>query len=206
MDQLFLDKLVYEREATDAGFSYVAGVDEAGRGPLAGPVVAGACLLPKGKVFLGIDDSKKLSSNKRRALYQELISDPEVVYGIGVVSADRIDTINIFEATKEAMNLAIEALSVTPDFLLVDGMHLPHTIPCRKLIKGDSLSASIAAASILAKEYRDDLMRALHELFPCYGFDQHKGYGTAKHLVALKNFGPCEHHRKSFAPVKKFFR
>ena len=186
---LFEKKSIFENQAIKQGYSQIAGVDEAGRGPLAGPVVAGACILPKGKVFLGIDDSKKLTPKQRRYLSELLLEDPEVVCGIGVVSVERIDEINILEATKEAMTQAIASLQNTPDFLLVDAR-----------------SVSIAAASILAKEYRDELMRKLHSEFPEYGFDKHKGYGTAAHLQALKQFGPCIHHRKSFSPVKEAIR
>ncbi|MBQ8498448.1 ribonuclease HII [Chlamydia sp.] len=200
---LFEEKSIFERQAIKQGYSQIAGVDEAGRGPLAGPVVAGACVLPKGKVFLGIDDSKKLSPKQRRFLYDLLLEDPEVVCGIGVVSVERIDEINILEATKEAMIQAIASLREVPDFLLVDGLYLPHKIPSLKIIKGDARSVSIAAASILAKEYRDELMRNLHLEYPEYGFDKHKGYGTAAHLQALKQFGPCIYHRKSFSPVKE---
>ncbi|QEM73974.1 ribonuclease HII [Chlamydia abortus] len=204
-EQLFLSKTIFEEEVFHEGFSLIAGIDEVGRGPLAGPVVAGACILPRGKVFAGVNDSKKLTPKERGKIRDILVNDPEVYYGLGVVSVERIDEINILEATKEAMAAAIANLPIHPDFLLVDGLHLPHKIPCKKIIKGDSKSASIAAASILAKEYRDDLMRELHQLYPDYGFDKHKGYGTAAHLAALKAFGPCDCHRKSFAPVRQVF-
>lgn len=202
-EQRFFDLTRIEQEARQKGFSCIAGVDEVGRGPLAGPVVAVACILPVGKVFLGIDDSKKLSQSQREKVQKELLHDPDVVYGMGVVSEKRIDEINILEATKEAMRLAVGQLSLRPDLLLIDGLHLDLGIPCQKIIKGDSKSASIAAASILAKEYRDQLMRQLHDTYPVYGFDRHKGYGTAYHLEALRRFGPCDCHRKSFAPVKQ---
>ncbi len=201
-EQRFIEMSLFEKEFEEKGFSFVAGVDEAGRGPLAGPVVAGACILPKSKVFRGINDSKKLSPAQRYSFFETLTTDPDVIFGIGVASVERIDEINILEATKEAMVLAIEAMAVRPDFLLVDGLHLSYSIPCEKIIKGDSRSVSIAAASILAKEYRDRLMLELHKEFPDYGFDKHKGYGTAGHLAALRSFGPCPYHRKSFSPVK----
>ncbi|SYX09120.1 Ribonuclease HII,ribonuclease HII,ribonuclease HII,Ribonuclease HII [Chlamydia poikilotherma] len=204
-EQLFLSKTIFEKEVFDEGFSIIAGVDEVGRGPLAGPVVAGACILPRGKIFAGVNDSKKLTPKERIKIRDILLNDPDVYYGIGVVSVERIDEINILEATKEAMVKAIASLSVHPDFLLIDGLHLPHKIPCKKIIKGDSKSVSIAAASIIAKEYRDDLMRKLHQCYPDYGFDKHKGYGTAAHLAALKAFGPCDCHRKSFAPIRQVF-
>lgn len=202
-ESVFLSKLFFEQEALSRGFSVIAGVDEVGRGPLAGPVVAGACVLPSGKVFPGINDSKKMSPTARRKVRDMLLSDADVYCGIGVVSVERIDEINILEATKEAMVQAIANLAVDPDFLLIDGLYLPHKIPCNKIIKGDAKSASIAAASIVAKEYRDDMMRQLHQHYPEYGFDQHKGYGTKAHLRALKMFGPCACHRKSFAPVRQ---
>ncbi|QVE49174.1 ribonuclease HII [Chlamydia crocodili] len=204
-EQLFLSKTIFEEEVFDEGFSIIAGVDEVGRGPLAGPVVAGACILPRGKVFPGVNDSKKLTPKERAKIRDILLNDSDVYYGIGVVSVERIDEINILEATKEAMAKAIANLSIYPDFLLIDGLYLPHKIPCKKIIKGDSKSASIAAASIIAKEYRDDLMRELHQHYPNYGFDKHKGYGTAAHLAALKAFGPCDCHRKSFAPIRQVF-
>lgn len=202
-EQQFLDLLKIEQTARQQGACCIAGIDEAGRGPLAGPVVAAACVLPIGKIFLGINDSKKLSPNQRARIQKNLMQDPDVHYGIGVVSEQRIDEINILEATKEAMRLAVAQLPLRPDLLLVDGLYLEAGIPCQKIIKGDSKSASIAAASILAKEYRDQLMQELHETYPEYGFDRHKGYGTALHLKALRRYGPCDCHRKSFAPVKQ---
>lgn len=201
--QSFVDMTKIEREAFSQGFTCIAGIDEAGRGPLAGPVVAAACILPKGKVFSGINDSKKLTAKQRAKLRDALVNDPEVYYGIGVVSEKRIDEINILEATKEAMKLAIDHLPICPDLLLVDGLQLETPIPCQGIIKGDAKSASIAAASILAKEYRDDVMQKLHDLYPEYGFNRHKGYGTVQHLKALSLFGPCDCHRNSFSPVKQ---
>lgn len=199
----FFDKMtLFEREAYSKGFSYVVGVDEVGRGPLAGPVVAAACHVPKGKCFLGINDSKKLSPYKRSRLCEALKSDSEVIYHYGVVSVEVIDKINILNATKQAMLEAVSLFSQKVDFILVDGLDLKiFSTDSRSIIKGDSLSQSIAAASILAKEFRDALMRKYHEEFPQYGFDRHKGYGTVLHLQALKKFGPCKIHRKSFSPV-----
>ncbi|EPP37362.1 Ribonuclease HII [Chlamydia avium] len=206
MEQQYLSKTILEQEVFSKGFSIIAGVDEVGRGPLAGPLVAGACILPRDKVFPGVDDSKKLTPKERRRIRDMLLNDSDVYYGIGVVSVERIDEINVLEATKEAMAIAISNLPISPDFLLVDGLYLPHSIPCKQVIQGDSKSVSIAAASILAKEYRDDLMIELHKLYPGYGFDRHKGYGTAAHLAALKLLGPCDCHRKSFSPVCKYFK
>lgn len=197
-----LDELTrYEAEARAQGYRLIAGIDEAGRGPLAGPVVAAACIIPEGIFFEGINDSKQLSPKQRCHLYESLISHPSIVYGIGSSDAREIDEVNIYQATILAMLRAVEALTTHPDYLLVDGMKLPHpTIPVLKIIKGDTLSQSIAAASILAKETRDRLMGEYHERWPEYHFDRHKGYGTEKHLEALSLHGPCPIHRLSFAP------
>lgn len=204
----FLDRMTqFEREAYAKDYSYVIGVDEVGRGPLAGPVVAAACYIPLGKCFFGIDDSKKLSPYKRRQLYDALKSDPEVVYHYGIVSVEEIDKINILNATKQAMKEAVSFFVNKMDFILVDGLDLGiFDVAYRSIVKGDSLSQLIAAASILAKEFRDDIMRKYHEEFPEYGFDKHKGYGTALHLQALKKFGPSKIHRKSFSPVATLLR
>ncbi|WP_201457022.1 ribonuclease HII [Chlamydia sp. 17-3921] len=202
-EQRFSLMMTFEQEMTREGFVLIAGIDEAGRGPLAGPVVAGACILPRNKVFVGVNDSKQLTAKQRGSIREVLLQDPDVICGIGVISVERIDEINILEATKEAMSLAIASLFPSPDFLLVDGLHLAHKIPCRKILQGDTKSASIAAASILAKEHRDDLMRDLHEKYPEYRFDKHKGYGTAAHLEALWHYGITPCHRKSFSPIKK---
>lgn len=185
------------------GYQRIAGIDEAGRGPLAGPVVAAACVLPEGLFFPGIDDSKKLSSAKRFTLFQEIISSPGVDYGLGVVGADLVDEINILQATLMAMLMAINRLSFPPDFLLVDGPYLPETpIPGKGIIHGDRLSQSIAAASILAKCTRDQIMDQAHETWPLYGFIKHKGYGTKAHCQAIAEHGPCPIHRMSFEPMK----
>lgn len=186
----------------EEGYQTIAGVDEAGRGPLAGPVVAAACILPMGCTISGITDSKKLSSKKRKDLYDALLSTPNVHYGIGVVDSDRIDEINILQASLEAMKLAVEKLRVVPDFLLVDGVHVPSLgIPARAIVKGDLLSQPIGAASIIAKHYRDQLMIEMHEKWPEYRFHENKGYPTSSHLAALKEIGPCPIHRYSFSPV-----
>lgn len=190
---------IFEEAARREGYSRIAGVDEAGRGPLAGPVVAAACVLSEGVSFLGINDSKKLSPSKRSALFQEIVSHPGVDYGIGVVGADLIDEINILQATFMAMLMAISRLSSPPDFLLVDGPHLPKTpIPGKGIIRGDQLSQSIAAASILAKCTRDQIMLEADESWPLYGFKHHKGYGTKTHCQAIARLGLCPIHRKSF--------
>ncbi len=194
---------LYEDQARQDGFRVVAGIDEAGRGPLAGPVVAASCIIPKGKFFPGIDDSKKLTPQRRALLFQDLITQTDVIYGIGIISHEEIDQINILQATIKAMLQAIENLSVKPDKLLVDGMKLPSKIPSQKIIKGDSLSQSIAAASIIAKETRDRIMEGYDQKWPEYGFKDHKGYGTLKHREAIMKYGPCPIHRMSFTLLKE---
>jgi ribonuclease HII len=197
----------YEKEVRTKGYSNIAGIDEAGRGPLAGPVVAAACILDSKAKFDGIDDSKCLSAIKRELLYKELSKSKKVIFSIGSISHEEIDRVNIYQATILAMFQAVAGLTITPDFLLVDGMNLPHpSIPHQKIIKGDSLSQSIAAASIIAKVTRDRLMLEYHEMWPLYGFDKHKGYGTAQHLDAIEKYGPCPIHRMTFAPLKLLLR
>lgn len=194
--------LIYEEQAFKDGFNSIAGIDEAGRGPLAGPVVAAACIIPKGVFFSGINDSKQLTALERDSLFDQITSHQDVIFGIGIIEPAEIDQINIFQATIRAMCQAIRQLSTTPDFLLVDGLKLPHTIPSLKIIKGDTLSQSIAAASVIAKVTRDNLMCRYHEQWPHYGFAKHKGYGTPEHLLAIKQHGICAIHRKSFSPCK----
>ncbi len=194
--------LVFEQQASDAGFRFIAGVDEVGRGCLAGPVVAGACILDLEKPLpKGLNDSKKLTANAREEIAAQLKVDC-IAYAIGRIEADEIDRINILEATKKAMLLAIASLSPQADFLLIDALNLKLSPLSQKaIIKGDSISASIAAASILAKTYRDDLMRAYDIEYPQYGFARHKGYGAASHFEAIRAHGTCELHRKSFRGV-----
>lgn len=176
----------------------VAGADEVGRGPLAGPVVAAAVLLPPGCLIEGVDDSKKLSERKREQLY-ERIREKAVAYGVGWVGPERIDEINILQATREAFGLAYAAMEVKPDILLVDAVK-GLAIPVRQeaIIHGDALCHSIGAASILAKVERDRYMRQQAALYPGYGFETHKGYGTAAHMAAIRQLGPCPLHRRSF--------
>lgn len=196
---------LFEEAARRQGFSAVAGVDEAGRGPLAGPVVAAACLIPEDVYILGVNDSKQLSPKQRCEIFEAIVADKRIAIGVGMVSNIEIDAINIFQATIQAMLIAIEQLTVIPDYLLVDGLKLPHpTILCEKIINGDALSHSIAAASVIAKETRDRLMQEEHLKWPDYRFDRHKGYGTPEHLSALQQYGPCPIHRRSFAPLRKW--
>ena len=192
----------FERELYRKGCSFVAGVDEVGRGPLAGPVVAAAVILPSDLKLPGLNDSKKISEAKRDAFY-ELIMEKAVAVGVGIMDCNVIDNINIYEATKKAMMEAISSLSNGPDALLIDAMTLPIDIPQQSLIKGDARSASIAAASIVAKVTRDRMMKDYDKMYPGYGFAKNMGYGTAEHLAGLKKSGPCPIHRRSFAPVKE---
>ncbi|MDD7402758.1 MAG: ribonuclease HII [Butyribacter sp.] len=179
-------------------YDVICGIDEAGRGPLAGPVVAAACILPKDEDILYINDSKKLSAKKRELLYEE-ICEKAVAYGIGIVSQGRIDEINILQATYEAMRQAIDKLEVSPKLALVDAVTIPDiTIRQVGIIKGDAKSVSIAAASILAKVTRDKMMEEMDILYPEYGFAKHKGYGSAEHIAALRKYGPCPIHRRTF--------
>jgi ribonuclease HII len=197
------DRTFFEESAYNAGRRLIAGVDEAGRGPLAGPVVAAACILPRGLQIEGVDDSKKLTPEKREELYHVLTTHPDIHYGIGVLESLVIDEINILRAALRAMALAVGELDVEPDYLLIDGNHLPPThIAAKAVIKGDGRSLSIGAASIIAKHHRDLLMKQYHEKYPRYGFDRHKGYGTKVHVEALKAYGPCPIHRTSFEPVR----
>ncbi|MGN0868004.1 MAG: ribonuclease HII [Akkermansia sp.] len=191
-----------ERAARAAGYACVCGIDEAGRGPLAGPVVAAAVVLPPGLALPGLNDSKKLTARRREALYTQLREDARVHIGVGMAEAAEIDRLNILRATHEAMARAVAALPETPDFCLIDGLPVPQfPLPHRALVKGDARCLSIAAASIVAKVTRDRLMLALAQQYPGYGFEKHAGYGTAAHLAALRRLGPCPEHRRSFAPV-----
>lgn len=193
--------LKFEQAARSQGYRSIAGIDEAGRGPLAGPVVAAACIIPEKILFPGLDDSKRLSERQREVLFQQITTHPEVIYGVGIVDAQTIDAINIFQATIVAMLEAVKALSSAPDYLLVDGLKLPHPeIPTLKIIRGDSLSHSIAAASVIAKVTRDKMMLEYDLKWPEYEFKKHKGYGTARHMAALAEHGTCPIHRMTFAP------
>ncbi len=192
----------FERAARSQGFQWIAGVDEAGRGPLAGPVVAAACILPPDFYVENIDDSKKLSHEMREKIFKVLTTHPGVIYGIGMSDAFMIDQINILQATLQAMAAAVGLLSQKPDLVLVDGNKKPPvSIPCQTIVKGDSLSQSIMAAAIIAKVTRDRLMLKYDAEFPQYGFSKHKGYPTQAHLDALKKWGACPIHRQTFRGV-----
>jgi len=183
---------------------FICGIDEAGRGPLSGPVVAGAVVLPKGCRILYINDSKKLSAKKREELF-DVIMREAISVGVGIISPSRIDEINILQATYEAMREAIQKLTITPDILLNDAVTIPRIdIAQVPIIKGDAKSITIGAASIIAKVTRDRMMIEYAQIFPEYGFEKHKGYGTAAHIQALKEYGPCPIHRRSF--IKNFVK
>jgi ribonuclease HII len=199
---MFEDMMSFERKAKMNGSQFICGIDEVGRGPLAGPVVAAAVILPDGFYLPGLTDSKKLTERKRDQFY-EIILKEATSYGVGMISPKQIDELNIYQATKAAMLAAVEQLSVKPDCLLIDAMELSLPIPQESLIKGDSRSVSIAASSVVAKVTRDRIMKQLALEWPHYGFDQNMGYGTKMHLEALNNYGVTVHHRKSFSPVKE---
>lgn len=195
----------YEEQLEDLGIKYIAGVDEVGRGPLAGPVVVAAVILPLNLRIKGINDSKKLSLKKRNELYKIILNEALAV-NVSFIDERVIDEINIYEATKKGMLEAISGLEIKPEHVLIDAMPLRElAIAHTSIIHGDALSASIGAASIIAKVTRDEYMDKMDIKYPNYGFKHHKGYCTKEHLEALEKYGPCEIHRKSFAPVKKFY-
>ena len=194
----------FERMYYRQGYQKIAGVDEVGRGPLAGAVVAAAVILPQNGIEEELFDSKKISSKKREELYKVILSKAQGV-GIGIVGQEEIDLLNIFQATLKAMAQAIQALPISPDFLLIDGLQGPRlSIPQKPIRKGDQLSNSIAAASIVAKVTRDRMMMEWHQKYPQYNFAKHKGYGTKEHRRAIEKFGICELHRKTFRGVKEY--
>jgi ribonuclease HII len=198
-----LSPLFFEKQAQNRGFGHVAGVDEAGRGPLAGPVVAAAVILPEQFDLPGLTDSKKLSAPKREVLFS-LIRCQAAAVGVGIVSAEVIDQINILQATLRAMSLAVQRLRITADFILIDGISpIPLPVAQQTLKKGDSRSLSISAASIIAKVVRDRLMVAYDRRYPGYGLAKHKGYGTAEHMAVIARLGPSPLHRKTFAGVRE---
>lgn len=189
----------FEREYNEKGFEFIAGIDEAGRGPLAGPVVAAAVILPKGCLIEGVNDSKKISEKKREKLYDE-ITEKAVAWGVGIKDNNVIDDINILEATRLAMHEAVHNLQTKPDFVFIDAEKKVDTdnVPYLPIVKGDALSISIAAASIIAKVTRDRMMREYDKVYPDYGFEKHKGYGTKVHVEAIRENGLTPIHRRSF--------
>ncbi|MFD2255924.1 ribonuclease HII [Luteolibacter algae] len=196
--------LTYENNLLARGFLRVAGVDEAGRGPLAGPVAAAAVILPKSFSCPYLNDSKKLSKKRREQLYAEITGNSQITWAVATVGPEEIDTINILRATHRAMAMALSTLSVMPCIALVDGLRVKGLpVEHEALVKGDGLSLSIAAASVIAKVTRDRMMEKIDAEFPQYGFAKHQGYGTRIHLEALKTHGPCIHHRRSFKPVSQ---
>jgi ribonuclease HII len=194
--------LDHENQLRAAGHAIVAGIDEAGRGPLAGPVTVAAVVLPSDFTHAVLNDSKQLTEKKREAIYEEITADPRIRWHCCVIEPDEIDRINILQATWEGMRRSALALDPRPDAVLIDGKPVKkYPLPQVALVKGDSLSFSIAAASVIAKVTRDRIMMRLAEEFPQYGFEIHKGYPTPQHLAALKEHGPCPQHRRSFGPV-----
>lgn len=199
--ETFLAMSVYENQLREKKISFIAGIDEVGRGPLAGSVVAAAVILPENFYLLGLNDSKKISEKKREEFF-DYIQANALAVGVGIVSSEVIDSVNIYQATKQAMVQALGELSVKPEHLLIDAMELDVDIPQTSIIKGDSSSISIAAASIIAKVTRDRMMKELGEMYPEYGFQKHMGYGTKEHLRAIEEYGVLREHRRSFAPIK----
>ena len=196
-----------EKEYYSEKVKVIVGVDEAGRGPLCGPVVAAACILPKGYHNEHINDSKKLTEKKREIAYQEIINDA-LAYGVGIVDAKRIDEINIYQATKEAMSKAINQINISYDLILTDAMKLENQkVEVVPIIKGDAKAESIAAASIIAKVTRDHMLEEMDKKYPQYGFISHKGYGTKKHIEAIKKFGIIKgFHRETYEPIKSMIK
>ena len=197
-----MDKLEYERKYLQKGMKIIAGVDEVGRGPLAGPVVCASVIMPLDDIIDGIDDSKKLSEKKRVQL-AELIKQKAISYNIAEISQEEIDQINILNAVKKCMKQAVLGLDKKPEITLVDGNNIGLDIPCEYLVKGDLKSYTIGCASIIAKVYRDNLMTEMSTQYPQYGFEKHKGYGTKVHIEKIKEIGPCKLHRKTF--IKNFW-
>ncbi|MEX3623510.1 ribonuclease HII [Viridibacillus arvi] len=195
----------YENQLFAEDIKYIAGIDEVGRGALAGPVVSGCVILPKDCYIPRLNDSKKVSPKLRDELYDEIM-EKAIAVSIGVVEASEIDEINILQGTKKSMIQAVQKLKVIPEHLLIDALELDIAIPQYGIIEGDSCSVSIAAASIIAKVTRDRMMIKLHEVYPDYGFNQHVGYGTKQHIQAIEEYGICIQHRKTFSPIKEMVR
>ena len=193
----------YENQLRSKGFEFICGIYEAGRGPLAGPVVVASVIMPADSIIEGVNDSKKVSEKKREKLY-DLILEEAISYGVGIIGQDEIDDINILNATKKSLTMSLKELDKKPDLIIVDALTHIDTlgIPYESIIKGDAKCYSIAAASIIAKVTRDRIMREWDKVYPQYGFATHKGYGTAAHIKAIKEYGPCPLHRKTF--IKNF--
>ncbi len=198
-EQRLIELKKIENEIYNTGVQTICGIDEAGRGPLAGPVVVAAVIMPKDSFIEGVNDSKKVSEKKREALYEQ-ITDEAIAWGVGIIDQKEIDEINILNATKKGLTTAIKELKVKPDRIIVDALDKIDTlgIPYTPIIKGDAKCYSIAAASIIAKVTRDRIMRQWDEIYPMYGFEKHKGYGTAMHMQAIREYGLCPLHRRSF--------
>ncbi len=196
-----IDLLAFEKELYNEGYEYICGTDEAGRGPLAGPVVAAAVILPKNMIIEGVNDSKQLTEKKREELF-DIINEKALAVGIAFVDNKKIDEINILEASRLAMTLAIQKLKIKPDYVLSDAMKMNIGIPVKPIIKGDALSINIAAASIIAKVTRDRFMDEMDLKYPNYGFKRHKGYPTKDHIEAIKKYGITDIHRVTFKPIK----
>lgn len=197
------DLYIYEKDLINNGITLIGGIDEVGRGPLVGPVVASCVILPVNYKLEGLTDSKKLTEKKRNEFYDILMKDA-VSIGIGIIDEKRIDEINIYEATKEAMISAVNNMDIKPEHVLIDAMKLDINIPSTSIIKGDSKSLSIAAASVIAKVTRDRMLDELDQKYPMYDFIHNKGYPTKKHLEAIKEYGIIEEHRKTYGPVKDY--
>ena len=193
----------YENQLRSKGFEFICGIDEAGRGPLAGPVVVASVIMPADSIIEGVNDSKKVSEKKREKLY-DLILEEAISYGVGIIGQDEIDDINILNATKKGLTMSLKELDKKPDLIIVDALTHIDTlgIPYESIIKGDAKCYSISAASIIAKVTRDRIMREWDKVYPQYGFATHKGYGTAAHIKEIKEYGPCPLHRKTF--IKNF--
>ncbi len=193
----------YENDLRNKGYKYICGIDEAGRGPLAGPVVVASVIMPENSMIEGVNDSKKVSEKKREKLY-DLILEEAISYGVGIIGQDEIDEINILNATKKGLTTSLKELTQKPDLIIVDALTHIDTLgtPYESIIKGDAKCYSISAASIIAKVTRDRIMREWDKIYPQYGFAQHKGYGTSAHINAIKEYGPCILHRKTF--IKNF--
>ncbi len=198
----YVAKLEFENKHLETGCKYIAGVDEVGRGPLAGPVVCASVIMDLSNIIEGIDDSKKLSHKKRELLFEKIIENA-VSYSIQQISPEEIDEINILQATKKCMKNAVMGLDVQPDVVLVDAVNLEIPYKTEAIIKGDLKSYTIGAASILAKVYRDRLMKEYSQIYPQYGFERNAGYGTKEHIEKIKEIGPCQIHRKTF--IKNFW-